>query len=86
MVKEKFQHDCNLCQFIGYHVDYNQKRYDLYYCADAIPFPTAVIRYGDEGEEFISGPFKSANIHPVLVEAWNLIKLLKLEDEIKEKI
>ncbi len=48
-----FQHDCYRCRFMGRVV--GRRQYDSYWCENAIG-GSAILRYGDEGEEYDSYP------------------------------
>jgi hypothetical protein len=50
MKKIRYKHDCKKCIYLGDYLEY-----DLYFCEKE---PTVIARYGNEGEEYISGlPF-----------------------------
>ena len=47
----RYKHDCEDCIFLGHF-----EEYDLYYCPDDNPVLTTVIaRYGDIGDQYMSG-------------------------------
>lgn len=49
--KARYEHDCESCTFVGVFGNY-----DLYTCPQGDPpHPTVVARYGDEGQEYMSG-------------------------------
>lgn len=48
-----YQHDCEDCMFLE-HVDVY--RVDVYWCKQAKPFPTMVIRYSNEPSHYTSFP------------------------------
>lgn len=53
MVTPIHKHNCDCCTFLGTY----KYKYDLYYCGNAIPCPTVIARYGEDGD-YISGiPF-----------------------------
>ena len=59
----RFQHDCDVCQFLGHYRDH-----DLYFC-DATPaVPTVRARYGSDGMQYTSG-LQLAEFDPHLTEA-----------------
>ena len=45
----RYKHDCTECKSLG-----EFENYDLYYCAKSI-LPTIVCRYGNLGQEYLSG-------------------------------
>lgn len=47
MIQPRYTHDCNKCEFLGIH-----EEYDLYFCPDE---PTIIARYGNKGNEYGSG-------------------------------
>jgi hypothetical protein len=57
-----FQHDCCECLFLGTTDDPRGRSYDLYVCAKASTAqtlgPSLIARYGNEGPEYISMPWK----------------------------
>lgn len=70
MQKEKiepfFEHDCDVCTFLGYClVGDDNDRYDLYHCKSSIEH-TVIARFGEDGDYFsglafaYDGPLKKA--------------------------
>ena len=43
----RYTHDCDCCVYLG-----NHDHYDLYFCGSE---PTVIARYGNDGQEYISG-------------------------------
>lgn len=41
--KPLYEHDCDRCQFLGIEMNGSEK-VDVYYCAQAIPLPTMILR------------------------------------------
>lgn len=50
--KAKYIHDCKRCQFIGKY-----EKMDLYVC-NQVTGPSVILRYGDEGSEYMSYPLQ----------------------------
>ena len=46
-----FEHDCKNCRFMGHYL-----KHDVYFCPSAVPWPTLVARFGDDGPEYTSLP------------------------------
>jgi len=66
MEKPKYQHNCDMCLFLGRY----KKKYDLYVCARDNIADTVIARYNNDGPDYSSGLiFAHQNLIPELVEA-----------------
>jgi hypothetical protein len=70
--KPKFQHDCNVCKFLGTVVSDNLTpgkpiEYDLYYCVGGVPglSGTCLARFGNEGPDYTSSLSSLIKLHTV---------------------
>ncbi len=80
---QEWDHDCTGCIFMG-QVSYAKGYYDAHYCADEVAGPTIVLRYGDEGHEYISATVETIreyieirgeeNTNPAYIEALARLK------------
>ncbi|MCP4705279.1 MAG: hypothetical protein GY865_11775 [candidate division Zixibacteria bacterium] len=61
MVKPNFQHDCVECEFLGVLFGF-----DFYICGREGTYPSYIIRYGNEGREYL--------IPHVMDEEWDKIR------------
>jgi hypothetical protein len=60
----QFTHDCTNCTFLGRY-EHEGKPHDLYYCGQAVHWPTVVARSGDDGPDYCSGMiFAEQGIQP----------------------
>lgn len=62
-----FKHDCDKCTSLGEFI-YDKEKFDLYWCASAVPFPSMIARYGNSGHEYISYPLHSGLFNQPLFE------------------
>ena len=69
----RFVHDCDGCIFLGCH-----KEYDVYYCSGEMSSKerggSVILRYGDEGPEYSSGPVSMELYNESLTEASDIRK------------
>ena len=57
----QFIHDCESCTFLGTDIDSDtNKTVDMYFCSQN-GIPTIIMRYGDNGEDYISAPISVIN-------------------------
>lgn len=67
MTQPRFEHNCEVCRFLGQHT-LDNTTYDLYYCPrDGLP-DNLIARFGDEAAQFMCG-IEDADLVPVLGEA-----------------
>lgn len=85
--KEKpvFVHDCQHCTFLGHYYSnlYNGQFgsiADLYHCVQGGRLPTVIARFGNEGDQYLSGLNSDL---PALKEAQNRAKAQGLSVEYK---
>lgn len=76
--KPKHKHDCKECLFLGC-----SDEHDLYYCNNI--HPTVIARYGDNGEDYVSGIFIAA-LNKHLTKALLIAKQMNLDVSNKSKI
>ena len=50
-----YQHDCDRCEFIGRFALKDGVEFDIYTCYQGGELPTTVIRFGDDGTNYMSG-------------------------------
>jgi len=67
-----FLHNCSRCTFLG-TTEYEDRVYDLYYCAQGHLFPTVIARGSSNPHDYSSG-LALAAIDPVLREAYERSK------------
>ena len=48
-----YKHDCEECAYLGSELVYH-KPVDVYYCPVQKPYPSMVVRHGNEGHEYSS--------------------------------
>lgn len=71
----KYQHNCDLCKFLGRY-----KKYDLYVCVRNNIADTVIARHGSNGPDYSSGLiFAHRNLIPELVEAKNRAEALGID-------
>ena len=57
----QFTHNCDSCTFLGADIDTDTKtEVDMYFCSQN-GIPTIIMRYGDNGEDYISAPISVIN-------------------------
>ena len=61
-MKPVFQHDCDLCKFLGHH-----NGHDMYFCLQGRNSPTVLARYGNDGPDYTSGLELAAHVGPLRV-------------------
>ncbi len=80
-----YEHDCDKCVYLGCdeedlsHERISKgeagKRYDLYFCKQGA-IPTVIVRYGDNGEDYLSGlgvPNKFLRNAEHIAKDWGLL-------------
>ncbi|MBW2168318.1 MAG: hypothetical protein JRG69_03485 [Deltaproteobacteria bacterium] len=98
-IKPYWEHDCKDCIFLGPMVEGGSvaekndqtleeipvwPRLDLYYCPNKAPFPTVIVRHGNEGHEYKSGIlFGMFDLDDDLHEAYQRATLMGLLSGIK---
>ena len=87
-VKPIFKHDCGRCDYLGDYKAVNPndvlqtRMVDLYFCGEGDFTWTVIARYGNSGEEYMSGnAFAYGQSEPLTVAAKRAIKQGLLTEE-----
>ena len=59
--KPLYSHDCKECTYLGWDInESDNSKVDMYFCPQN-GLPTIIMRYGDDGAEYISAPISVIN-------------------------
>lgn len=82
MIEPTFTHDCGNCTFIGVINGKDGRTLDAYCCEQGGFMPTIVLRFGDDGPDYVSGQdlrfdnFRISVPEPEREEPWEKIDFL----------